>query len=459
MHSETSAAEATEGGVTLLSFADLESVYDTPEKVGRLAGLIAERRDESTVVAGVGDNTALGTLAVLGDEQRAAAAPFLEHVQPTVDTLGNHDLDLGPEWVGQWVDRAPQTYICANIEGLPVDLPDGVVVERAGRRIGFVGVAHPDGISGGAKPLSFENPVSAVRRTARKLEPYDHLVVCSHWGEDEPIARQTSADVILGGHVHSRWSRRVADTLLVSPAGQGRELAEVTLEEGPEATIHSVEAGSLAAPAAAPYRERREQLGADEVLTTVDEPIERTEITRYGRESRLGNFAADAIRVAAASDLALFPAGSVREGPALRGAVTLGDIVSLSPFKGDLRELAVDGSVLRATLEAAAAPHPGERGWVHFHVSGARVRWGPDEALEQVRVDGDQLDEDATYHVATTAYVVDTDHFEFLQPEMQSESHGPALDALIAHARHGGLNAAMTEGRIRKANAPAPERG
>lgn len=459
MNAETSAAETTEGGVTLLTFADLESVYDTPEKVGRLAGLITERRDESTVVAGVGDNTALGTLAVLGEEHRGAAAPFLERVEPAVDTLGNHDLDLGPEWVEEWVDRAPQTYICANIEGLPVDLPDGVVIERAGTRIGFVGVAHPDGISGGAKPLSFEDPVPAVRRAARTLESFDYLVVCSHWGTDERLARETAADVVLGGHVHSRWCRRVADTLLVSPAGQGRELAEVTLGERPKAIIHSVEEGSLEEAAAAPYRERRKRLGVDEVLATIDEPVERTETTRYGRESRVGNFAADAIRAAANSDLALFPAGSVREGPALRGEVTLGDIVSLSPFNGDLRELAVDGSVLRATLETAAEPHPGERGWVHFHVSGARVRWGPDGALEQVRVDGDPLDDDATYHVATTAYVVDTDHFEHLRPEMQFGSHGPALDALIAHARHGGLNAATAEGRIRKSNAPAAERG
>lgn len=457
MHVDMSAADTTEGGVTLLSFADLESVYDTPEKVGRLAGLITRLRDASTIVAGVGDNTALGTLAVLGDERRAAAAPFLNYIDPAVDTLGNHDLDQGPDWVGEWVHRVPQTYICANIEGLPVDLPDGVILERAGVRIGFVGVAHPDGISGGAKALSFEDPVSAVRRAARNLDPYDYLVVCSHWGEDEPIAQQTPADVILGGHVHSRWSRRVSDTLLVSPAGQGRELAEVTLQEVPQATIHSVEAAAVDESAAIPYRERRKRLGVGEVVATVDEPLERTETTRFGRESRVGNFAADALRTAAGSDLALFPAGSIREGPTLRGEVTLGDVVALSPFDGDLRELAVTGAALRATLENAADPHPGERGWVHFHLSGGRVGWASDGSLEEVRIDGNPLEEGATYRVATTAYVVDTDHVEYLRPEMEVASHGPALEALITHARRGGLSSVSREGRIRKGRISAPE--
>lgn len=453
-----SAAETTEGAVTLLTFADLESVYDSPEKVGRLAGLIANRRDQSTVVAGVGDNTALGTLAVMGEERRAAAEPFLKYVQPAVDTLGNHDLDPGPEWVGEWVDRVPQTYICANIDGLPVELPGGVVIQRAGTRIGFVGVAHPDGISGGAKALSFQDPVPAVRRTARALEPYDHLVVCSHWGEDEPIARQTSADVILGGHVHSQWSRRVADTLLVSPAGQGREVAEITLQATPRATIHSVEQAPVVHAAAAPYRQRRQQLGVDQVIATVDEAVERSETTRYGGESRVGNFAADAIRTAASSDLALFPAGSVREGPALRDQVRLGDIVGLSPFRGEVRELAIEGAALRDTLETAAEPLPGERGWVHFHVSGARVRWAADGTLKHVQVDGNALDDAVIYSVSTTAYVVDTNHFEHLKPEMETASHGPALDALIAHARRGGLRSATREGRIRKGDTATPER-
>lgn len=453
MSADATPPQTTDSPVTVLGYADLESVYDSPTKVGRLAGLLQAHREESTIVAGVGDNTALGTLAVLSEESRAAALPFLEHIQPTVDTLGNHDMDPGPSWVRQWVDRTPQRYVCANLQDDPFDLDDGVVLERNGDRVAVVGVAHPEGISGGAASLAFTDPAAAVSRAADALEPWDHLVVSSHWGNDEVIARETAADVVLGAHVHSRWCERVADTLLVSPAGQGREIVKVTLGTKTRAEFLNVEEGPIDQAATQPYRERLDRLGAEDVVTTVSEPIERSETTRYGRESRAGNFAADAIRRAAETDLALFPAGSIREGPALVDEVTVGDVVSLSPFEGAVRELAVDGATLKTTLAAAAEPHNGYRGWVHFHVAGIHVRWAGDGTLERLTLDGSPVSDDETYHLATTGYVVDTDHFETLRPRHQVATHERVVDALVAHAERGGFKRARREGRIQKARA------
>jgi 2',3'-cyclic-nucleotide 2'-phosphodiesterase (5'-nucleotidase family) len=77
-------------GPRLLHYSDLEGVFDSPERVARLAGLIAELRDEETLVVGTGDNTAPGVLS-LATEGRAAL-PFFEAVEPDADTFGNHDL-------------------------------------------------------------------------------------------------------------------------------------------------------------------------------------------------------------------------------------------------------------------------------------------------------------------------------------------------------------------------------
>lgn len=70
----------------LLAYNDLEGVYDSPERIGKLAGLIGERRDGKTVVCGAGDDTALGTVALLSGDQRALARPFFEQVEPAAVT-------------------------------------------------------------------------------------------------------------------------------------------------------------------------------------------------------------------------------------------------------------------------------------------------------------------------------------------------------------------------------------
>ncbi|MDN4015265.1 5'-nucleotidase C-terminal domain-containing protein, partial [Chryseobacterium gambrini] len=87
-------------------------------------------------------------------------------------------------------------------------------------------------------------------------------------------------------------------------------------------------------------------------------------------ESRAGNFAADAFRAAADAEVGLFPAGALRTGPPLSGDVTVGDLAACCPFDGRVLEVELDGDEFARVLADAAHPHPGDRGWVQFHVGG-----------------------------------------------------------------------------------------
>lgn len=51
--------------IRLLHYSDIENVSDDPEQIGRLADLIDRLRDERTIVAGTGDNTAPGVLSLV----------------------------------------------------------------------------------------------------------------------------------------------------------------------------------------------------------------------------------------------------------------------------------------------------------------------------------------------------------------------------------------------------------
>jgi len=513
MHDDSPHPTDEQPPLRVLGYSDLENAYDDPGRVGAIVDLITRRRDERTLVVGAGDNTALGTLALLTDESRAQAVPFFEAVEPTADTFGNHDFDHGAAWAGEWAERVPATYCCANVsspgkgeedsnsdgslDGVPdgeLDgVPDATVVERDRHRVGIVGVAHPDtaDICGTVDDLDFGDPVAAANDAFAELGPVDYRIVLAHCGAEDPtVAAGVDADVVLGGHLHSRRVERFDDTLLVRTAGGGTELVEVTLGSESAVEFHEVDPASFdpkpaptaeadggehghgpsdgrtvaestdeypaavsgseptaAASVAETYRERRAALGVDEVVAHVDDPLVRTERERFGGESRVGNFAADAMRASADAQLGLFPGGSVRTGDPIAGAVTVDDVVSVCPFAGPVVELELDGADLRAVLAEAAYPHPGDRGWVQFHVSGGRVVWTDESELARATVGGDPLNTDRTYHVAAPEYVVTIDAFGPLGRENVVAEHDEQWRALVAHARNRGLDVEC-EGRI-----------
>ncbi|MFB6127222.1 MAG: bifunctional UDP-sugar hydrolase/5'-nucleotidase [Halolamina sp.] len=442
----------------VLGYSDLEGVYDHPARVGRFAGELTARNDDRTLVVGAGDDTALGTLGLLGDDGPGEAHPFFEAVAPDAETVGNHDLDLGDEWFREWAASVPTDYVCANLAGPYADaVPDAVVREAAGADVAVVGVAHPEtaAVSGTDFDARFRDPVPAVRAALAERD-VDRAVVLSHGGaHDAAVARETDVDAVVGGHSHERRVDVLDGTALVRTGGGGRAFAEVVLADDPRATVREVPAAApeggdegdapFDAALAESYRRRRRALGVAEVVARVEKPVRRERVHRRGGESRLGNFVADAFLAATDADCAVVPAGMVRAGPPLSGEVTAGDVVSISPFGGDLAELALTGERLRTELAALATP--GAEEWLGGHVAGLRVRWDRDGGVASLAVDGEPADPSATYRVATADYLVVADEFERITDDDLLGRRGKRYEALVAHARRGGLDVDV-DGRV-----------
>ena len=97
----------------LLHYADIENAYDDPERIGRLAGLIDQLRDDGTVVCGAGDNTAPGVLSLVTRGRQAL--DFYDAVGPDAEVFGNHDFDYGIEATRELVRDSPQPWLGANV--------------------------------------------------------------------------------------------------------------------------------------------------------------------------------------------------------------------------------------------------------------------------------------------------------------------------------------------------------
>ncbi len=401
--------------VRIFHYSDLENVYDSPAKAGRLASVLRDR--DGAIAAGSGDNTAPGVLSLVTEGRQAL--DLYDVVEPDVETFGNHDFDYGADVTGEIVADSPQTWVSANVyrDGDRVAGVDPwTIVPVDGARVGFLGVlddATPS-LNPMASDLTVTDPIEATREASEQLREAgaDYVVALSHLGRgDEELAAATDVDAVLGGHSPAERVERLDDTLLTRPGSGGEVVLEVDLGAG-EVTRHVVDDAPVHEPLAERLRERMAETGLNNTVGHVAEPMERTESTLFRGESRIGNFVADAYRWAADTDVALQNSGGVRDGPAIAGDVTVADLVSVVPFEEPVSVAELTGAELLDVFRGAKGGSLGfaEPDWWHAHVSGAELTW--DEATDElldVRVAGEPVDPGATYTLATTDYLFYTD--------------------------------------------------
>lgn len=447
--------------VRLLHYSDLENAFDYPERVGRLVGTIDALRDDATLVVGTGDNTGPGVLSLYTDGRHVE--PFFDAVRPDADTFGNHDFDYGIERARELVRSTPQTWLSANVfdgdERFGAD--EGVVpwtlVDLAGTRVGLFGLSAPDtgSINGFASVLSFTDPVDAARKAVSTLRSQgaEYVVALSHCGYgDDAIAEAVDVDVILGGHAHSERREFVNGTLCTRTGAGGRVLLEVVLgADGPAVRRHPVEDGPLDESIAGILSDQMAATGLDEVVATVDDPIERTRATRCAGESRVGNFVADATRWAFDADVALQNAGSLRDGPPLAGPVTVADLVGIVPFEAEVVLAEVTGAELHSVFREGDPGSLGfsEPGTWHAHLSGASVQYDADRnEIRAAHVGGEPIELDATYTLATSAYILSTDNeFPTLERAHEIDRTDVQYEVVTDYAREVGIDPTL-DGRI-----------
>jgi 2',3'-cyclic-nucleotide 2'-phosphodiesterase (5'-nucleotidase family) len=448
--------------VRLLHYADVENAHDDPERVARLAGLLADLDGPDALTCGTGDNTGPGVLPLT--TQGGQALDFWSAVEPDLSTFGNHDFDFGLDRTAELVARSPQQWLSANVlvDGDPVAGAEPWTVRSlAGRRVGFLGLTDPTTPSGTEDTafLEFTDPIAAASRAVDALgdRGADVVVALSHLGRaDDRLAAATEVDVVLGGHVHSERVERVAGTLLARPGDGGHLVLEVDLETG-QVTPHPVAEGPLDTDLADRYRARLAETGLDAVVGHVAEPIERTEREAFRGESRVGNFVADAYRWAAERNLAtdsrvvgLQNSGGIRTGPPLAGDVSVADLVSLVPFQAAVAVADLTGRGLRSVFQEAADPIGfGESEWWHAHVSGAELVYDyADDALVEATIHGAPIEDATTYRLAVSEFLLETDaEFPTLSERDAVARLDTQYEVLADYARAVGIDPAI-EGRI-----------
>lgn len=137
--------------------------------------------------------------------------------------IGNHEFDFGTENLAGLVRMANFPFVCSNYDfsGTPLEglVKPYIIIERAGVRVGIVGVSPKlEGLVGRKYygNVKYRNPQKAVQPIINLLRKKKHcdLIVClSHLGyfeqnggDSDFIAKTEGIDIVLGGHTHTEFA-------------------------------------------------------------------------------------------------------------------------------------------------------------------------------------------------------------------------------------------------------------
>ena len=399
----------------------------------------------------------------------------------SVGTLGNHEFDEGREEMQRLVrggqregdedtsdpdfPGATFPYVAANaldpVTGMPV-LPPYVVVERAGVRVGFIGVTTLETpeiiIPDAAEDFRFGDISETVNRRAAELEgqgvrtivvlAHSGALDTKHGGTADEIITETrqmddAVDAVFSRHTHNRLNLRVEGRPIVQAEQYGTHIGVVDLSvdrasgevTGSEAKVVSARGEIRHDPEVADLVEgyaRRVAPLSDHVVGAAAERISPSP-TAAG-ESALGNFVADGQRSLAGTDFALVPTGGLRTNINL-GPVTYGERFSVQPSGRSLIRMELNGREIRHALEAQYRP-----GRDHLlAASGLRYTHDPTSPLGQ-RVttltlpDGTGIAPSRDYTVALNGFLAAGGEFEVFTRGGSRRTVGTDIGALARHA-------------------------
>ena len=387
-----------------------------------------------------------------------------------IATIGNHEFDYGMDQFMALREKAEFPYISANfcdLEGNPI-LDPYVIMELGGWKVAFVGASTPETFTK-STPTFFQDAegnyiysfcqgddgaelYAAVQAAvdAARAEGAEIVVVMSHLGTDgssvpytssDLIVNTTGIDVVLDGHSHSEWAMELVqnaageDVILSSTGTKLNNVGSLVIEAGEDQTpvlttaLHSEslfqdeEAEAFIATVKAQYEETLNQVVATTAveLTTKD-PATGERAVRTA-ETNLGDLCADAYRVVLGADIAFVNGGGVRADiPA--GDITYGQILSVHPFGNMACVVEATGQQILDALEMSSRDVPNECGGflqvsgltyeinvgiessVVVDDKGSFVEVAGERRVQNVLVNGEPIDPEATYTLASHNYML-----------------------------------------------------
>jgi 5'-nucleotidase/UDP-sugar diphosphatase len=437
---------------------------------------------------------------------------FMHRMLYRVMALGNHEFDLGPGPLADFLKGARFKVVSANVDVSAEPRLKGLfapyaIVQVGGERVGVIGLTTPDTkeIANPGPTVAFLDPYESAQKAVYELlaKGVNKIVVLSHlgYGEDLKLARRlVGAQVIVGGHSHTLLGsfphKELAPagpypTVVKNPEGKdvlvvqawewGKVvgLLEVTFTPTGELLAYKGEA-LLMTPEVSPedfFAKEALLAYAQPVMALMGQVIAEAKVDLVGeraivrkRESNLGNLIADGMvwkTRGAGVQIALQNGGGIRASIP-KGSITVGKVYEVLPFGNTLVVMDLKGKEILAALENGVSQW--EQGAGRFlQVSGLRYAFdlarpaGSRVVRVEVRTERGfvPLDLEATYRVVVNSFIAaGGDGFTVLRDAKGYRVDTGFADAetLMEYLQERKVVEAQLEVRIEVLNEPRGER-
>ena len=343
------------------------------------------------------------------------------------------------------------------------------MMEAGGKTIAFIGICTPKTITS-STPKYFQNEdgefingfeqdehgtalyecVQEAADSARD-EGADYVIALSHlgidasctpWTSSEVIENTSGIDVFLDGHSHSVIEGETVknkdgeNVLLTSTGTKLSSVGELTIAEDGTFSSALISGGMEADPETEAYINDintefegilNEVVAETDVALVVNDPAtaDQEEPVRLVRtsETNLGDLCADAYRAATGADIGFCNGGGIRADIAA-GDITYSDIISVQPFGNEICMVEATGQQILDALEMGVMDLPAESGGfqqvsgisfeihtyldssVQLDADGMFQSVDGEYRVKNVKVNGEDLDPEKTYTVASHNYML-----------------------------------------------------
>lgn len=265
---------------------------------------------------------------------------------------------------------------------------------------------------------------------------------CTPWTSSEVIENTSGIDVFLDGHSHSVIEGETVknkdgeNVLLTSTGTKLSSVGELTIAEDGTFNSALISGGMEADPETEAYINDintefegilNEVVAETDVALVVNDPAtaDQEEPVRLVRtsETNLGDLCADAYRAVTGADIGFCNGGGIRADIAA-GDITYSDIISVQPFGNEICMVEATGQQILDALEMGVMDLPAESGGfqqvsgisfeihtyldssVQLDADGMFQSVDGEYRVKNVKVNGEDLDPEKTYTVASHNYML-----------------------------------------------------
>ena len=365
---------------------------------------------------------------------------ILDELGYDVRTIGNHEFDKKMIGLGEMFAMSNVPVIATNYDfsntSLAMYVQESTIINAGSLKIGFIGLnVMLDGLVDPAscEGVGWQNAINVADSEADELRKQgaDMVIALSHLGYyedntkyyyDRGIAMNTrNIDMIIGGHTHT--TLRKADYVtnkdsekvpVVQTGSKGMNLgyAKISIKNGKPSFSYRL------LPVDKRLDNRIDSDFAQMIDSYTEDLSEKMEevlgycpktLSKGNPESPLGNLTADAMIWSARecfgtdADVSIYNSGGIRSS-IYKGDVTLGDVYATYPFDNKISLVTMTGKELKSLFDAIARmggmPVNSD---VRLVISNSKVK--------SLTIRGKEIDEKATYTLATIDYLVNTEDY------------------------------------------------